>query len=49
VRVHDLVIPGVGRAAPYGLFDIAGNNTRQVSVDVDHDISTFAVESIRRW
>jgi hypothetical protein len=46
VREHDFVIPGLGRAAPYGVFDIA-RNTGWVSVGVDHDTSAFAVESIR--
>ncbi len=48
VRVHDFVIPELGRAAPYGVYDI-GNNTGWVSVGMDHDTSTFAVETIRRW
>jgi hypothetical protein len=48
VREHDFVIPGLGRAAPYGVFDIARNNG-WVRVGVDHDTSAFAVESIRRW
>jgi transposase len=48
VRVHDFVIPELGRAAPYGVYDIA-NNTGWVSVGVDHDTSAFAVETIRRW
>lgn len=48
VRVHDFVIPELGRANPYGIYDIA-NNTGWVSVGVDHDTAAFAVESIRRW
>ncbi|MGH6628573.1 MAG: ISAzo13 family transposase [Burkholderiales bacterium] len=48
VRVHDFVIPEVGRATPYGIYDIA-RNTGWVSVGVDHDTAVFAVESIRRW
>jgi transposase len=48
VRVHDFVIPELGRAAPYGVYDVA-NNTGWVSVGVDHDTSAFAVETIRRW
>ena len=48
VRVHDFVIPELGRAAPYGVYDI-GSNSGWVSVGVDHDTSAFAVESIRRW
>jgi transposase len=48
VRVHDFVIPELGRAAPYGVYDIGGN-TGWVSVGVDHDTAMFAVETIRRW
>jgi hypothetical protein len=48
VRVHDFKIPELGRAAPYGVYDIAGN-TGWVSVGIDHDTASFAVNSIRRW
>lgn len=48
VRVHDFLIKGLGRATPYGVYDLA-QNTGWVSVGVDHDTATFAVESIRRW
>ena len=48
VRVHDFVIPELGRAAPYGVYDLA-DNTGWVSVGVDHDTASFAVETIRRW
>jgi transposase len=48
VRVHDFIIPELGRANPYGVFDVAGN-VGWVSVGVDHDTAAFAVESIRRW
>jgi len=48
VRVHDFVVPELGRAAPYGVYDLAGN-TGWVSVGVDHDTASFAVETIRRW
>jgi transposase len=48
VRVHDFVIPELGRAAPYGVYDLA-HNTGWVSVGVDHDTASFAVETIRRW
>ena len=48
VRVHDFLIPELGRANPYGIYDI-GRNTGWVSVGVDHDTAEFAVESIRRW
>jgi transposase len=48
VRVHDFVIPELGRAAPYGVYDLA-QNVGWVSVGVDHDTASFAVETIRRW
>jgi len=48
VRVHDFLIPELGRATPYGVYDLA-RNTGWVSVGVDHDTAAFAVESIRRW
>jgi transposase len=48
VRVHDFVIPELGRASPYGVYDIT-HNTGWVSVGVDHDTAAFAVQSIRRW
>jgi hypothetical protein len=48
VRVHDFVIPELGRAVPYGVYDIAGN-AGWVSVGVDHDTAAFAVNAIRSW
>ena len=48
VRVHDFVVPELGRATPYGVYDLA-HNTGWVSVGVDHDTASFAVETIRRW
>lgn len=48
VRVHDFVIPELGRATPYGVYDLA-QNTGWVSVGIDHDTASFAVETIRRW
>ncbi len=48
VKVHDFVIPELGRASPYGVYDIA-NNKAWVSVGIDHDTAAFAVEAIRRW
>jgi Rhodopirellula transposase DDE domain len=48
VKVHDFPDPELGRAVPYGVYDIA-NNSGWVSVGVDHDTSSFAVETIRRW
>jgi hypothetical protein len=48
VRVHDFVIPELGRAIPYGVYDLA-TNSGWVSVGIDHDTAEFAVETIRRW
>lgn len=48
VRVHDFVIPEQGRVAPYGVYDLAANSG-WVSVGLDHDTASFAVETIRRW
>jgi hypothetical protein len=48
VRVHDFLIPELGRAVPYGVYDIAGN-TGWVSVGIDHDTASFAVNTIRSW
>jgi len=48
VRVHDFPLPELGRAAPYGIYDLAAN-AGWVSVGIDHDTAAFAVASIRRW
>lgn len=48
VRVHDFEIPELGKASPYGIYDIA-NNIGWVNVGIDNDTASFAVESIRRW
>jgi transposase len=48
VRVHDFLIPELGRANPYGVYDLA-QNEGWVSVGTDHDTAAFAVASIRRW
>jgi len=48
VRVHDFLIKELGRAVPYGVYDIAANSG-WVSVGVDHDTAAFAVNSIRQW
>jgi len=48
VAVHDFVDPELGRAIPYGVYDI-GANTGWVSVGIDHDTASFAVNTIRRW
>lgn len=48
VKVHDFLDKELGRATPYGIYDI-GSNTGWVNVGIDHDTAEFAVESIRRW
>ncbi len=48
VRMYDFIIRELGRASPYGVFDI-GSNAGWVNVGMDHDTAAFAVESIRRW
>jgi hypothetical protein len=48
VRVHDFVDPKLGRAAPYGIYDIA-DDKGWVSVGIDHDTAAFAVNAIRSW
>jgi transposase len=48
VRVHDFVDPELGKAIPYGVYDIT-NNQGWVSVGIDHDTAYFATASIRRW
>ncbi len=48
-EVHDFVDPELGRATPYGIYDV-GSNRGWVSVGIDHDTAEFAiVETIRRW
>lgn len=48
VNVHDFADPQLGKAVPYGIYDLAAN-TGWVNVGTDHDTAAFAVESIRRW
>jgi transposase len=48
VLTHDFPDPGVGKAIPYGVYDL-GWDLGWVNVGVDHDTSGFAVESIRQW
>jgi len=48
VRVHDFQDPMLGKAIPYGVYDMV-NNQGWVSVGIDHDTAQFAANSIRRW
>jgi hypothetical protein len=48
VRVHDFLDRQLGKAIPYGVYDVAANQG-WVSVGIDHDTAAFAVASVRRW
>jgi hypothetical protein len=48
VRVHDFMDTNLGKAIPYGVYDIS-NNSGWVSVGIDHDTARFATASIGRW
>jgi len=48
VRTHDFMDKELGKAIPYGVYDVAAN-AGWVNVGTDHDTAAFAVESIRRW
>lgn len=48
VNVHDFPDPAVGKAIPYGIYDI-GADAGWVSVGTDHDTAAFAVATLRRW
>lgn len=46
--MHDFLIPSLGRAVPYGIYDLA-SNAGWVSVGMDGDTAAFAVQTIGRW
>src|SRR5499433_1867103 len=48
VRVHDFLVPELGKAIPYGIYDVE-RNVGWVNVGQDHETASFAVESLRRW
>jgi hypothetical protein len=50
VRVHDFVVPepGGGKAIPYGVYDLQ-RDEGWVSVGIDHDTASIAVDALRRW
>jgi transposase len=48
VRVYDFIDRKLGKATPYGIYDVK-RNVGLVNVGIDHDTAEFAVESIRRW
>ena len=47
-RVHDFKDRELGKAIPYGVYDLA-NDEGWVQVGIDHDTAAFAVNSIRSW
>lgn len=48
VNVHDFPDPDLGKANPYGVYNVA-NDDGWVSVGTDHDTAAFAVDTLRRW
>jgi transposase len=48
VRTHDFKDKQLGKAIPYGVYDLA-NNEGWVSVGIDHDTAQFAINSIHSW
>lgn len=48
VNVHDFIDKRLGKAIPYGIYDL-GRNRGWVSVGQDHDTASFAVASLHRW
>ncbi len=48
VRVHDFLDKTLGKAIPYGVYDLT-HNEGWVSVGIDHDTARFAAEALRRW
>ncbi len=48
VNEHDFIDKELGKAIPYGIYDLA-RNRGWVSVGIDHDTAAFAVGSLRAW
>jgi Rhodopirellula transposase DDE domain len=48
VLIHDFMDKVLGKAIPYGVYDLTANEG-WVSVGIDHDTARFAAEAIRRW
>jgi hypothetical protein len=48
VRVHDFADKTLGKAIPYGIYDLTAN-LGWISVGIEHDTAAFAVATIRRW
>lgn len=48
VKVHDFIDKELGKAIPYGIYDVSANQG-WVSVGIDHDTAQFATQAIGRW
>jgi hypothetical protein len=48
VNVHDFMDRQLGKAIPYGIYDV-GRNAGWVTVGQDHDTASFAVAGVQRW
>lgn len=48
VETHDFLKPELGKAIPYGIYDLQ-NNEGFVNVGISHDTAQFAVAAIERW
>ena len=48
VKVHDFLDKDLGKAIPYGVYDLS-ENQGWVSVGIDHDTARFAAQAIGRW
>ena len=48
VLIHDFMDKELGKAIPYGVYDVSANQG-WVSVGIDHDTARFATEAIGRW
>lgn len=47
-NMHDFPNKELGKAIPYGVYDI-GHNEGWVNIGINHDTARFAANSIRRW
>lgn len=48
VKVYDFVDKALGKAIPYGVYDLS-HNQGWVTVGIDHDTAELAIEAIRQW
>ena len=48
MKTHDFPDKDLGKAVPYGVYDI-GSNEAGVTVGIGHDTAEFAVAAIKRW